>query len=47
MSKSNDLNNGKRPCSTTLLGVHVLGMGSTNCKLQKIYTMLSSKPDEF
>ena len=47
MSKSNDLNNAKRPCPMTLPAVQVLGMGSTNCKLQKIDTMLSTKLDEF
>ena len=46
-TKSNDLNYGKRPCPMTLSAIQVLGMGSTNCKLQKIDTILSSKSDEF
>ena len=45
--KSNDLNYAKRPCLTTLPAIQILGMGSTNCKLQKIDTMLSTKLDEF
>ena len=47
MSKSNDLNNAKRPCPMTLPAIQILGMGSTNCKLQKIDTILSSKQNEF
>ena len=31
----------------TLPAIQVLEMGSTNCKLQKNDTMLSTKPDEF
>ena len=37
----------KRPYPTTLPAIQVLGMGSINCKLQNIDTMLSAKPDEF
>ena len=32
---------------TTLPAIQVLGMGSTNCKLQNIDTILSKKLDEF
>ena len=47
IEKSNDINYAKRPCPTTLQAIQVLGMGSTNCKLQKIDTMLPTKLDEF
>ena len=47
MSKSNDLDNAKIPSPTTPTAILVLGMGSTNCKLQKMDTVLSSKAEEF
>ena len=39
MSKSKDLINAKRCCPMTLEAIQVLGMGSTNCKLQNIDTI--------